>query len=154
MTAMYVCNKCERKFDHRAAFNRHQRRKTVCRKPTCSCIACERKFVSEESLAKHKKYYCKERGGLEREEPPVPAAAAAAAANTSSLSNILSALYARDNTQQTSSDFATTFHELLESLKPVLSPTPPSAQPSPSEVETTVVEEVIETGNQQQQQQQ
>ena len=151
MTAMYVCNTCDRKFDHRAAFNRHQRRKTVCRKPTCSCTACERKFVSEESLAKHKKYYCKDRG-LAREEPP-------AAANTSSLSNILSALYARDNPQQTSAgDFATTFHELLESLKPVLSPAPaPQAPPAPAPappppLETTVEEEeVIETGNQQQQ---
>ena len=82
-----------------------------------------------------------------REEPPT-------AANTSSLSNLLSALYARDNTQQNSAALATTFNELLESLKPVLSPTPTPPMPPTPPAPPLETLEVIETGNQQQQQQQ
>ena len=59
MACLFYCNRCERSFKWKVSFERHQKRKTPCRKATYSCSDCGNFFVSQQSLIKHKNSYCK-----------------------------------------------------------------------------------------------
>ena len=58
----FSCEKCDRSFKWKAGLNRHQKRKTPCRKAMFICAECNKYFVSQQSLKKHKVLYCQMRG--------------------------------------------------------------------------------------------
>ena len=77
----FSCENCDRGFRCKAGLNRHQKRKTPCRRPMFNCVDCNKFFVSQQSLKKHKILYCKRDAG-----------------NKTPLSDILAKLIERDMT--------------------------------------------------------
>ena len=77
----FSCENCDRGFRCRAGLNRHLKRKTPCRRPMFNCVDCDKLFVSQQSLKKHKILYCKRDAG-----------------NKTPLSDILAKLIERDMT--------------------------------------------------------
>ena len=77
----FSCENYDRGFRCKAGLHRHQKRKTPCRRAKFLCADCNKYFVSQQSLKKHKVLYCKRDAG-----------------NKTPLSDILAKLIERDMT--------------------------------------------------------
>ncbi len=60
MAARYICDRCDRGFNHKNSLRRHQYRIShPYRRAIAECENCHKMFTSIDSLKKHKRLYCK-----------------------------------------------------------------------------------------------